>query len=334
MNSRRFFLSVIVALTVLVAYNIAILHTSRSSQRQQARAALESVPPGTQALFLGNSLVEAGCDADTFMAAAAQNGVPLRAVNLALGATTPVEHVLILQRALQGPVRPKYIVYGFFDDQLNVPVKGDWSLLVGNRALSYYYPEAAAELYAPGSRLKRWELELTRPVPMLAERSSLWTKVELLRRRFGEVGMPRQATNRYGRVADFTGLQAADVDSFNRRCGAIVAAKAGFSPPVQELFRLARAAGTKVILVEMPLPSGHRATFYASPVWAHMRSHLQALAAEAGATYLVASDWVRDDENFEDAAHLNETGAKVFSARLAGAIARLEARPLATVGSP
>ncbi len=318
-----------VALAMLIVYNVAILKSSRTSHRQRARAAIESVPVGTQALFLGNSLMEAGCDVDGFKAAWAQRGTSVSAVNLGLGATTPVEHALILQRVLQGPARPKFIVYGFFDDQLNAPVKGDWPLLVGNRALSYYYPESAAELYEPGSPLKRWELRLTQRMPMLAERSSLWTQVELLRRRIEEVGMPKKETNRYGRVDDFATLGASDVASFNRRCGAIVDAKTGFSRPVQELVRLARDAGTKIILVEMPMPSRHRTAFYESEAWPRMRRHLQTLAAEAGATYVVASDWVEDDKNFEDAAHLNQNGAKLFSARLANAILRLEAGAVA-----
>lgn len=333
MNPRRFFAALAVALVLLGVYNVAILYSSRSSQRQRARAAVEHIPATAETFFLGNSLVEAGCDLDAFTAAAVRQGAPRQsAVNLALGATTPVEHVLILKRALQGPARPKYLIYGFFDDQLNVPVNGDWSLLVGNRALSYYYPEAAAELYAPGSLPKRWELEFTSRVPMLAERSSLWTKVELLRRQIQDVGMPKHATNRFGRVSDFAALGPASIDSFNRRCGAIVQNRAAFSPPVQQIFQLARDAGIKVILVEMPLPSAHRSTFYASPVWAKMRAHLQELAANAGATYVSASDWVRDDRNFEDSAHLNEAGAKIFSAKLGSVLATMESAQVAVNG--
>jgi hypothetical protein len=334
MKSRRLFLSIGVAVAMVAVFNLAILRSSRTSHRQRARAAIESVPATTQALFLGNSLMEAGCDMDAFTATWSRVGPPLAAVNLALGATTPVEHAVILDRVLQGAVRPKYIVYGFFDDQLNAPVQGDWSLLVGNRALSYYYPDTAAALYAPGSTLKRLELKFTQSVPMLAERSSLWTQVEFLRWKMEDIGMPKRATNRFGRVADFNALQAGDLASFNRRCCAIVAEKTGFSRPIQDLMQHARASGARFVLVEMPMPSKHRSVFYASPVWAEMRAHLQALAAEAGATYVVASDWIDDDAKFEDAAHLNEQGAKAFSARLAGAIARLETASLAAAGAP
>lgn len=333
MNARRLFLSVAVALAIVAAYNVVILHTSRRSLRQRAKAAIENVPADTRILFLGNSLVEAGCDLDAFTQASKQNGVPQRVVNLALGGTSPVEHAIILERILQGPARPKYLIYGFFDDQLNAATPGDWSLLVGNRALSYYYPAAAAAYYAPGSHLKRWELEFSRRVPMLAERSSLWTQVERLRRLIEEIGMPPRATNRFGVVADFQALSASSLDSFNRRCGAIVAGNAGFSPPVEAIFARARAAGIQVILVEMPLPSRHRTTFYASPVWAQMRQQLQLLARDAGATYVVANDWVPDDRNFMDDAHLNGNGAKLFSTRLAQLLGSMEAPHMVESGA-
>jgi hypothetical protein len=333
MDSRRLFLAAAVTLVMLLAYNVAILHTSRTSHRQRAKVAIENVPAETHTLFLGNSLVEAGCDLDAFTAASARAGVPQRAVNLALGGTSPVEHAVILDRILQGPARPKYLIYGFFDDQLNAATPGDWSLLVGNRALAYYYPKAAAEFYAPGSHLKRWELEFSRHVPMLAERSSLWTQVERLRRLIEEIGMPPRATNRFGAVDDFKALSASSLDSFNSRCGAIVTGNVGFSRPIEAIFARARAAGIQVILVEMPLPSRHRTTYYASPVWAQMRRHLQALASNAGATYVVANDWVPDDRNFMDDAHLNSDGAKLFSIQLARLLGGLEAPPLAVAGA-
>ncbi len=324
---KRFFVALGVALALLVGYNAAISHTARTSQRQRALAALERVPANTECVFLGNSLVEAGCDVDAFAAAWPQAGHAPAAVNLALGATTPVEHYLILRRAYERGLRPRILVYGFFDDQLNTTVAGDWSDLVGNRAFSYYFPERAAELYAPGSTLKRWELEFTGRVPMLAERSSLWTQIELLRRRIDEVGMPKHKTNRFGRVDDFGALEAKDVASFNRRCAAIVDGDVGFSRAIREIVRLAQEHGTKMVFVEMPMPSRHRDVFYASPAWARLRAHLEQLASTDGAAYVSASAWVRDDAAFEDATHLNETGAKFFSARLAATISRLSARP-------
>ena len=327
MNPRRLFLATAIALAILAGYNVAIARRAHTSQRQQARAALERIPASTEVLFLGNSLMESGCNMTAFAAAwPRREGAP-PAVNLALGATTPVEHYLLLKHALEGPVRPKYIVYGFFDDQLNAETHGDWSDLIGNRALSYYYPDEAAELYAPGSTLKRWQLQFTQKVPLLSERSSLWSAVEDFRRKLEDVGLPARKRTRFGRVDDFAALAAKNAESFQRRIGDVVGQKRGFSRPVQEILELALSRGTKIVFVEMPMPSRHRTTFYSMAVWSKMRAHLQALATEAGASYLVASDWVEDDAKFEDAVHLNEDGAKFFSGKLADAISQLDGMP-------
>ena len=332
MNVKRFLVAVAVAVAILIGYNAVIRITSRTSQRQQMLAQLQRIPVTTQCVFLGNSLMAAGGDVDAFAAGWPPAATSMQAVNLALGGSSPVEHYLILRRAYENGLRTKYLIYGFFDDQLNVETKGDWSDLVGNRAFAYYFPERAADMYAPGSTWKAWELSLTQKVPMLAERSSLWTQVELLRRKMGQAGMPKEKTNRFGRVADFGALESKDRESFNRRCATVVDKQVGLSRPVQEIFRLAREHGTKVILVEMPMPSKHRDLFYSSPVWPRMRSHLQALAVKEHVTYLTASDWIRDDDKFEDATHLNPDGAKLFSTQLAGAISRLEAKPMELAG--
>jgi hypothetical protein len=326
-------MALVVSLAILTGLNVAIHFTSKKSQRQQLLATLDDLPAGTDTLFLGNSLVEAGCDVARFREAWPNPGSPVSPVNVALGATSPVEHYLILKHALEQPVRVKFLIYGFFDDQLNAPVRGDWSDLVGNRAFSYYFPSEAAELYAPGSWLKKFQLSIVGHVPMLAERSSLWAKVELLRRRIEDIGMPKHKTNRYGRVDDFSALEARDVNSFNRRCEDILRHKPGFSPAVKKIVQLAHAHGIKVILVEMPMPSRHRNTFYSSPPWQDLSAHLRSLALQNDLVYLSASDWIQDDQNFEDATHLNQQGAKVFSAQLAIAISDLHLTRDKMIGS-
>jgi len=261
MNAKRLFIALGVAVAILAGYNVLIARTAQTSQRQRMRATLEHLPTSVDVVFLGNSLVAAGCDTAAFTSAWPQAGRSSSSINLALGATTPVEHCLIWQSALEHNLRPKYLVYGFFDDQLNAAVQGNWPDLVGNRAFSYYFPERAAELYAPGSTWKRWELSLTQRVPMLAERSSLWTQIELMRRKLEDVGLPRKKTNRFGRVDDFGALEENEIGSFNRRCGTVVNEKADFSRPIREIIRLAQEHGIRVVFVEMPMPSRHRDVF-------------------------------------------------------------------------
>jgi hypothetical protein len=323
MKTKRLLIALGVALLVLLGYNALIARLAVRSQRQQALAAVSHPPADTSVVFLGNSLMEAGGDPASFTAAWPANPTASPSLNLALGATTPVEHYLIWRQALAHDLRPQWLVYGFFDDQLNAPVRGEWSDLVGNRAFSYYDPERAAELYAPGSTLKRWELVFTQHVPMLAERSSLWTKVERLRRQFSAIGLPPQKTNRFGRVDDFGPPGEPEIASFVDRCTAITDTRAGFSAPISQIVQIAHAQQIRVLFVEMPMPRQHRAAFYAKPIWPRLRAHVRELASAAGVAYLNASDWVEDESQFADSMHLNPDGARVFSARLARALAKL-----------
>jgi hypothetical protein len=87
---------------------------------------------------------------------------------------------------------------------------------------------------------------------------------------------------------------------------------------------LAHEHGAEFFFVEMPMSPRHRETFYSLPVWREMRAHLQALANGQNTTYIMASDWVREGTNFEDTVHLNEQGARCFSARLATALSQMK----------
>jgi hypothetical protein len=331
---KRLFLPLGILLLILVGYNLLIHHSANSTYRHHLLTSLSEIPLDTDFLFLGNSLVEAGCDPCAFREAwPAARSAP-KPANIALGATSPVEHYLILKHALERPIHPKYLIYGFFDDQLNAPSRGDWADLVGNRAFSYYFPDEAAALYARDSTLKKWEMRIIGHIPMLAERSSFWGKVELLRRGIEDIGLPKQQTTRYGRVKDFAALEAADLPSFSQRCDAILSQQAGFSPAVRKIIELAKQHAITLVFIEMPMPSRHRNIFYSSPAWNEMRAYLQALAEENRAIYLTASDWIKDDQAFEDATHLNEQGAKQFSAKLAVTLSQASQGTLALGSLP
>jgi len=116
----------------------------------------------------------------------------------------------------------------------------------------FYFPDDAAALYSPDSSLKKWQLRIIGHIPMLAERSSFWGKVELLRRGIEDIGMPKQQTTRYGRVQDFAALEAADLPSFNQRCHAILSQRTGFSPAIRQIIELAQQHGITIIFLEMP----------------------------------------------------------------------------------
>ena len=320
---KRLFIPIAIALVILLVYNLAIAQAAKKTQRQHLLRAIENLPASTDCLFLGNSLMEAGCDLSAFESGWSPSHSSPLAANLGLGATTPVEHYLILKQALRRPVHIKYVIYGFFDDQLNAAPDGAWEDLIGNRAFSYYFPEEAAAFYSPHSRIGEWRLEMTEHIPMVAERSSLWDRVELFRRQLDDVGMPKQKVNRFGRVGDFNALESKDVPSFTRRCGDIVEGEKGFSAPIQAMIDLAHQHGAKFFFVEMPMSPRHLETFYSLPVWAELRAHLQSLARAQQVTYITASDWVTNGASFEDTLHLNERGARFFSARLGMTLSKM-----------
>jgi len=283
---------------------------------------LAQISPDTELIFLGNSLVEAGADTAAFESAWPNLTQAPSAINLALGGTSPAEHSLILQRALQRVEHPKYVIYGFFDDQLTSSAQGNWSDLVGNRALSYDFPKQAAHYYSPSSKVRPLELGLIGHIPMLGERSMLWSRVELLRRAIGGIGLPGQKTNRYGRAQDFAALEPKDAATFQERCGYTVREQIDFSAPVRDIIRNTQEHGATIILLEMPLPSRHRELFYSSTAWQEMKRYLQVRATEYHAVYLSASDWVTNDNCFQDATHLSESGAQIFSRKLAFTLSR------------
>ncbi len=320
---RRLFIPLAIALGILAIYNVLIHFGAKKTQRQHLLSVIDHLPASTECIFLGNSLIEAGCDATAFQSAWRQTDDSPLAVNLGLGATTPVEHYLILKRAFEQDPDIKYVVYGFFDDQLNVPPSGKWEDLIGNRAFSYYFPKDAAAFYAPHSRLTECEMEMANRIPMLVERSSLWDKVELFRRQLDQIGMPQQKVNRFGRVGDFNALEASDVPSFTQRCETVIHSQMGISAPVQAMIDLAHQHGAKFYFVEMPMSPRHLQTFYSLPVWTGMRDYLKLLAARDQVAYIAASDWVPDGTNFEDTLHLNEQGARAFSAQLGAVMSQM-----------
>lgn len=311
---RRLLLpSVVSALVVLVVFNLAIAAATRVTARRKFLARLEQAPRETRLLFLGNSLFEEGIDVGAFVASWRPEGQAPAAFNAALHATTPVEHALILKQALPQLPRVRTIVYGVFDDQLSTKPNAGWQDMISSRALAYAHPDEAASLYAPGSLAAKWRFRAMSLLPMLAERTTLWSKVETLRKGLGALGMPARAGEKE------------DMDELARRLEGVVREDRGFSAAVKELFRLAQAQGAQVIVVEMP--SARPPEFSAGPASRALRAYNRAKVEAAHGIYLDASQWLGDPKYFRDGVHLNPEGARIFSTRLGEELARGAGRP-------
>jgi hypothetical protein len=274
--------------------------------------------PRIDILFLGNSLMESGFDSNSFASAwPASTSVPYT-FNAGLGSSSPVEHFLLAHQAYLHHQSIPYVVYGFYDLQLTKPQGFGWGDLVGNRSMGYSTePSTAASLYAPGSMLEKWRFYLIGAVPMLREHSKLWQYIEILRRSIQELGMPHLKTNQFGRVADFKAIAMPEQVKFARDCEVAVKDSIPFVSAVQELLRLAHEKNTELIVVEMPMDSAHRNSYYSTVAWQKYQTYLKQRLEGKGITYVIASDWVSNDGDFSDGLHLNKMGANIYSAKMA-----------------
>jgi len=288
-----------------------------------AKSALDTVPrqlmarvresPGIGVIALGNSLVGVGFEESAF-----DQGIRLNQqqgmINLGLGNSTPVEHLMLLRYALHNGDRPRQLIYGFFDFQLTHPAEFTTSDLIGNRAMLYYLePEYARQFYHL-SLHDRIEFEIMRHFPLFVDRTVTWERVELFRRRLGQQGMPAEKTNAMGRANDFSLLEYPSTPAFIEECGR--ASQRDLIPSVREIIRQGRAAGMKVVFVEMPLPPAHVESFYDTAAWAGYRSHVQGMLAGAGAQFIDASHMMPDESMFADPLHMTYEASKDFSRRV------------------
>ena len=312
MKPRRLLPSVAAALAVVVVFNLAVAAATQLTARRKFLARLDHIPPDTELLFVGNSLMEYGIDPEAFAAAWTPPGQAPRTFSAALHATTPVEHALVLQQALARLPHVKTLVYGTVDDQLSVRPRTGWRDMLSSRALAFSFPAQAAALYAPGSWETAWSFRLQALMPMLADRTTFWSKVETLRLALRGWGMPAAPEAK----EDLTELAG--------RLEGVVRDQRPYSPAVQELFRLARSRdGLQLVVVEMP--SGHPREFHDGRAASALRAYNRARVEAVHGLYLDASDWILDREDYrEDGSHLNPKGARRFSERLGQELSRAD----------
>jgi hypothetical protein len=312
MTRRSFLIQAATLALALVALNIAIARLSVNSVPRQLLRAIAASPP-VSVIFAGNSLIAAGIDTPTYEQASGGG----RALNIALGSSSPIEHDLLLRRALR--LRPGRVVYGFFNAQLTRPAENTWTDLFGNRAMVFYVePATAIRLIAGGDRWRALQFRLLAHVPMFVERAAIWARVEKWRRRMSDVGVPATQAARFGQVGDFANIEPLDPAAFRQYCASAVAGHAPLLPAVADMLEQSRQNGAAVVVVEMPQPARLRARFYETAEWTAYREHLVNQVQRLGATYVDASDWMADDA-FEDGIHLSVAGARAFSMRLATA---------------
>jgi hypothetical protein len=316
LTTRKLVFGAAVLLAGLLALNLAIAYLTRNSvPRRLMRHARES--ESAVVLALGNSLIVAGFDEAAFDADAGLSA-PRGAANLGIGATAPVEHLLLLRYALAHGMRPHLVVYGFYDFQLTAPTIFATSDLIGNNAMLYYVEPLYARGFYTLSRHDAFEFRAMYSYPMFADRGAVWAKIEMLRRALAQQGMPSERTNRFGRVSDFSQLESANADGFRRQCEASM--NLPLAPAVGELVRQSNVAGATIALVAMPMRQAHRNLFYGTRCWSEYVTRIGSLLEPSTANFIDASSWIQDDSLFDDAMHLSPGGADQFSRRLGNTI--------------
>ena len=319
-SKRQVLLALAGLLLLLFVLNEAVARSARDTMPRQLMARIRE-SPGAAVIALGNSLVGVGFEESAFdegMRLNQQQGM----INLGLGNSTPVEHLMLLRYALRNGDRPRELIYGFFDFQLTHPAEFATSDFVGNRAMLYYLePEYARQFYHL-SLHDRIEFQIMRRFPLFVDRTVTWERIELLRRRLGQQGMPPEKTNAMGRANDFSLLEYPSTPAFIEECGR--ASQRDLIPSVHAIIEQGREAGMKVVFVEMPLPPAHVQSFYDTAAWGVYRLHVQEMLAGAGAQFIDASHMMPDESMFADPLHMTYEASKDFSRRMGASLREAE----------
>jgi len=311
-SKRQLIFSLAGLLLVLCLLDRAVAWMARESYPRRLMSRLRETP-GAQVLALGNSVIGTGiveASLDESLGLGRENGT----INLGMGASWPVEHLLMLRYALGHGLRPRVVVYGFYDFQLTHPVELATRDLIGNNAMLYYVEPEYARTFYRLSLHDRIEFQIMRYFEIFADRGAVWLDVERWRRAISQQGMPPEKTSALGRANDFTLLEYPSASAFLEECGR--ASQLDLIPPVREIVRQASSAGSRVVFVEMPMPPAHVHSFYDSAAWAGYEAHVRGLLDGLGVSYVDASHWMPEESSFEDPLHMTYEGAQRFSRRL------------------
>lgn len=323
MQRRSLFIASIITAAILVAGDLLTRRIASNSIPRQVIRAIASAPRIIDVLAVGNSLIAAGFNPVVVERRLVNSGRPPIAVNAGLGASGLIEHLILTRLAFRSH-RVKTLIYGFFDLQLTSDLIQKNSDIIGNRNVLYYQEPEITLQYARFDLVERLTFQAYRRSALLRERSSIWEKVEKLRRAMISVGMPPEETNRFGRRNDFALLEAGDSQTFSLACRKVILSGNLLAAPFRALLQQAKQNGVNIVVVEMPMHPLHLDRYYSVSIWKTVRSQTQAAIEAAGAHYLDASAWVPDSHLFDDHLHLSKEGAKQFSQLLANYLIKLQ----------
>lgn len=331
MIRRPLFFLALTAVAVLVAMNLFL--ASRTARQPYYRRLEElRTAQDPQLLLVGNSLLM-DLQPDALDKSAARAGLKVSSVNSALAGLMPPEQWLLFHYATRQHPGIRTLVVGLYDFQLTEPDTTQVSDLIYDRMMvfdSRFPLDEVAAAYGFDPR-RALELRLVRALPMLAFRGKEQGRTAKLREHMQQMGIPPPED-----PGDPDLLEAASPQDFDSQAQAFLQNPRQFNPSFESIFREARAAHMRIVLVIMPISPLHRSTFYARPVWPRYISAMSAMARRRGfqMDWIDASGWEPGQSDFADHVHMSQAGMVDFTTRLGSELARVLSSAQACAPAP
>ena len=321
MRRSPLLLNLFCCLILLAGFNVAshfIFQTKRSAFIKRWEKVASSLPLNEpmDILFLGDSMtMESYVEPDFRARWEELSGKPVHTANAGIGASSILEHCLTLRKALAVNPDIKCVVYGVFGFRLTDPSAGRQ---LGNPAgeyVKYFVEDQEMSKQENGwnfqpQRILRW-------FPMFTEPSSYWIKVEVIRQKLIQQGMPGPtAGHRMARAAEIGFPKELE---FIHHAKQFTSGKIGLIQPVEDIVQVCRKKGVPLVVVFMPTPKARRERFMERPEWTGYYGRIQAEFSAHNVTLIDASAWLDapDEKVFRDPLHVNELGAHNYSVRIA-----------------
>ncbi len=323
MRTHPLFAASAICVAMLVLFNVALVPWS---QRLPYRRKLDAIQKtrDPDILFVGDSLLDTRLNTAALNHGAATQGQSFRPVNAAFVSSLPPDQALLADYASKEHPDINTMVVGVMDFLLTTDVRLRPVDLTGNHEVGVYscFPVSLVSKVNQWGPTDRLELRLLRLAPMFAHRRNVWQYVEKLRRNLAQMGMPAEATNKFGRVADMVALEANSSADFDQQAQQFLN-DPHFNTSYEQIFAMAQQKHMKVALVMMPMSLEHRERFYSRASWHEYLTKMRALANQRGFTVIDASEWLPDRDDFIDHVHMSDAGVTIFSDELGHQLADL-----------
>jgi hypothetical protein len=273
-------------------------------------------------MFLGDSRIEAALNHAVVHQALSQRGADRCIADLGMGAMDVSGEFLAARRYLASGRNPILAVVGKVEDSLMDPDATGPAKMVGNNAIHLVwtnsrdvfaevdgFPFASVAAFDDGLRFL-----IARGTAFGRYQSLVSLRVQRLQD--GLTGTDRGLENRFGQLSDMAALERDLREHADARLAAATDKPGVRSSWFDRLVDMLHSRGTRVAVVEIPMPSAYRQSISASVQAGAYRRWFTDHLRTRGVVYidLALAPWVDDDSSmFVDPLHLSPAGAAHFS---------------------